>query len=226
MADKKSARRPSREDDEAPAPKKKSGTQKSVKKPSSANKKAMDPDDDDDDSGSGSKKRGSSREKGGSASARQAGPDKGKIFLYFVPGVILVLLGLGYYVATLPEPKGPEKVEINFDAKVAEAKTKYVQAKAAYQAGSGQEGAAGVPKLKEAKSLLEEAQKIIQGVRDGMDEMEKKAKEDTSGNTKLEGNQSDSDPKGATYHSFQFDEDETQINQLLVMCRKAILERE
>lgn len=222
MAEKKtgSARRPSKGDDDSSAKKKQSGTQKSLKK-TSARKPATDDEDD-----APPKKRGSARtQRGDSARAGggpvKQGPDAGRIFLYFVPGVILVLLGLGYYVATLPDAKPPEQQTISFDGKVAEAKKMYVQAKAAYEAGSSQEGAAGLPKLKEAKKLLEDASGIIQKVREDLDALDEKQKSDP--NFKIEQGKTADLSKGGGY---QFDYDEQQINQLLVMCRKAILERE
>jgi hypothetical protein len=214
MADKKtgSARR-SRDDN--PSGKKKSS---GIKKPSSA-RKAADPGDDDE--APRSKRRGDSAR--GSGAPVRTGPDAGKIFLYFVPGVILVLLGLGYYVATLPDAKPPQENHIDFNAEVEKARGLYLKAKNAFQAGSGQEGAAGLPQLKQAKSDLEEAQKIIQKVRDDTDELEKKAQTDK--NVKLE-NGNNIDTSKAAGSAYAYDDLEQSINQLLVMCRKAILERE
>src|SRR5437588_4769786 len=128
MADKKtgSARRPSKGDDDSAAKKKQSGTQKSVKKSSS--RKPVE-DDDEDDAPRPTKKASARAQRGDSARAggpaQKQGPAAGKIFLYFVPGVIAVLLGLGYYVATLPDSKPAENVTISFDGKVAEAKQMY-----------------------------------------------------------------------------------------------------
>ena len=227
MADKKtgSARRPSRDEDEAPK-KKQSGNQKPIKKSTSARKAPAD-DEDEDEAPRPAKKGASSRASRGD-SARSGGgppkkgPDNAKIFLYFVPGVILLILGFGVYLAMLPEekPKGP--VTISFDGKVEDAKKKYVAAKAAYQDGSSKEGAAGVPKLAEAYRNLSEGHRIIKDVRTQLAALEKS----TDKNTTLKEGGKSGDVKKATSTGYAFEEVESQIASLKIMCRKALAERD
>src|SRR4051812_20857902 len=129
MADKKtgSTRRPSRDEDEAPKKKTQSGHQKAPKKTTSARKAPAD--DDEDDAPRPAKKSSARTSRGDSARGagppQKKGPDAGRIFLYFVPGVILLLLGFGAYLAMLPDKPEKKNETISFDGKVAEAKTKY-----------------------------------------------------------------------------------------------------
>jgi hypothetical protein len=224
MADKKTGSARRQRDDDSSSKKKSSGQQKPVTKKVSSSRRAVDDDDDDD----APRARKSSARSGARDSARSSGgpprkgPDGGKIFLYFVPGMILLLLGAGFYVANLPDSKPHEDVKINFDEQVDKARQLYQKAKADFQAGNGMEGAAGLPQLEKAKTQLEEANGIIQKVRDDMDALNEKAKNDP--NVKVQEGQK-SQVAGATSEGFAFDELSTSINQLLIMCRKAILER-
>ncbi len=226
MADKKtgSARRPSRDEDEAPK-KKQSGIQKPIKKTTSA-RKAPPPEEDSEEEEAPRPKKSARAGRGDSARSSggppKKGPDNAKIFLYFVPGVILLILAFGVYLAMLPEekPKGP--VTINFDSKIDEAQKKYNVAKAAYQDGAGKEGAAGVPKLSEAYRNLSEGQRMIQDVRNQLAALEKS----TDKNTQLKEGQKSGDVKKATSTGYKFDELSTQIGSLKIMCRKALAERD
>lgn len=225
MADKKtgSARRPSRDEDEAPK-KKQSGTQKALKKGTSSRKA---PSNDDDDDAPKPAKKGSARnQRGDSARSaggppRQAGPDKGKIFLYFVPGVILLLLGVGAWAAMLPDKPEKKDTVINFDDKISEAKQKYVQAKTAFQEGSSKEGSDGLGKMIDSYRLLIESHRIIQGVRNDLEALDKKKGSDPT--VQVHEGQTMGDAKAPK--SYQFDNDDQLVCEFKVTVRKAIMER-
>jgi hypothetical protein len=220
---KPSARRPSKDDDEdAPSPKKKDSGKTPIKKKTSSRKVVDEDADDDEEEDPKPKKKGSSARSsarsasgGGGGGARPGGPDKGKIFLYFVPGAILILLGLGWYVANMDPPKKAEVIKISYDDDIAKARGIYQQAKSAYNAGSQIEGEGGVPKLQEAKKFCEDAKAIIDHVREELEKLE--AEEAKKGG---EAAKPDGPPK-----SYAFEDVDQNLNQLLVMTRKAILER-
>jgi hypothetical protein len=234
MADKKtgSARR-MRDEDDSPK-KKQSGVQKNIKKSASSKRPASrdedDADDGDEEEAPRPAKKGSARSaKGDSARQReggppQRGPDKGKIFLYFVPGMILILLGAGYYVATLPEPKKAEDVKINFDDKIEEARKMFNTAKSLIveSAKPEYEGEKGVPKLAESYRLMCEAHNTIQKVRNDLADLEKKAATDK--NIKM-GDGNKADDKKATSTGYAFDPLDAEIQSQKVGLRKMINER-
>jgi len=224
LADKKAtgkAKKPIRDEDEAPEPKKKgSGSTKALKKSSSARK--MPEVDDDDEAPKSKKSSARSSARASSGPPPKQGPDKGKIFLYFVPGAILLLLGLGWYVANLPDAKKEEVKQVNFNERTDEAKKLYFKAKNCFQQGSGIEGEGGLPQLREARGYLQQAHKIYFKVRKDMDAIEEAAKKDPANVHIKEGPKNDNPNAGQSY---QFDEDEQLANQLRIMVRKAILER-
>lgn len=148
-----------------------SGAQKSPKKTTSARKSARvdDEGDGDDDDAPKSKRRGSARNP-----AAEGGPkgDAGKgkrMFLIATPFTILLLLGFGAYLYSLPEPKEAvvTVIDPNVDAKLAG--DKFLQAKTLYESGHNTEGPAGTAKVKQAQKLLQEASELLEKAREKSD---------------------------------------------------------
>lgn len=199
------SKRPSGKGDSAALNKRDSGV---VKKKTTSARKSARVDEDDDDAPKG-KRKNSAR-----ASAPQAAPgnDKAKrMFLYATPFTIVILLGIGGYLYSLPDPKPAETVVIdpNTDAKAAN--DKYVQAKALFDKGHSTEGPAGTAMVKQAQKLLQEANEALQAARDKMDK-----------NGDAAGGKNE---KGQMQYA-AFEDLDPKINSLLGLVRKELLMRE
>lgn len=216
MEGKKSTSRHSKGGDPSKG-KKDSGSQKPLKKTTSARKAPRDEEDDDAEErpakkgASGKASRGSARQ-GGAGGAPRVDPNAErmkKVFLSVTPILMILLLAIGWKLSQI-EPEKPKVEEIRYDKDIEKARQMYSQAKAAFDQGMKNEQG-GLPKLKEAKKLCEDAKVIIDNVRNAVGEAEQK----TGANA---------NPKEV--QNYEFETLDQQLSSLLVMCRKTILERE
>ena len=213
MNGKKSGKNPSRDD----AGKKKGdsgASRKPLKKSTSARKSARSEEvEEDEDGDERPKKRGGSArgERAGGPPGKK-GPDAGKLFLYFAPGLIIILLGAGIYLANLEPPKKTVIVD-DPNKEIDKARANYAKAKNLYQDGAKIEGPGGIPKLKEALKLLEDGLAIIDEVREKLE--------------KQQGGGTAADPgKPGVVMNNEFETLAPLMAQLKISTRKAILERE
>src|SRR5262249_53100210 len=119
--------------------------------------------------------------------------------------LIIFLLVVGVKLAMMDDPKGPEKIIIDYTKDIAAANAKYVQAQGLYKQGHDLEGDAGAAKLREAKNLLTDATTMIDKVRD---ECEKDPHQEKD--------------KDGHVMNYGFDELAQKVSMLMVDCNKEL----
>ncbi len=106
---------------------------------------------------------------------------------------------------------------VSVESQVERVRSLYQEAKRVFMSANQQEGAASLPQLKEARRLLEEALVILQKIRDDFDAREER--EVAEGHSRV------IDPS-AGCNTFGGGGDlETDVIQLLIMCRSALRAR-
>jgi hypothetical protein len=134
-----------------------------------------------------------------------------RAFLFATPFTMLILLGIGGYLYTLPEPKKEERIVVNVDDLfVAPAMKKYDEAFKVYKEGLPLEGAPGAAKLRQAKELLFAGQELMNQARAKCDEI------DAGAGKK---------PDPNDHHYYPFEDKAQKIDLLIEDCNKQLREK-